>query len=142
MDVFWCLKNSEQLIRYSRNVGLDGKSLKSKSVVAGMGGVLPAGLLSEVVAVGRRYLPLLFAQFGRDDADIIAIRDRFLAVPSCSNPNCFETSVAVAETALPVLKACSKCHAAAYCCRECQVAHFKNGHKAACKAMTESPSNK
>jgi hypothetical protein len=33
----------------------------------------------------------------------------------------------------PKLKQCSRCKAVAYCCRDCQVAHWKAGHKEACQ---------
>jgi hypothetical protein len=33
----------------------------------------------------------------------------------------------------PKLKQCSWCKAVAYCSRDCQVAHWKAGHKEACQ---------
>jgi hypothetical protein len=136
MDVVCCLKHCQQLLQYARQAKTAASSKKKPkgAAVGGGAGLLPAGLVGEAVALGRQYLALLLAQFGPQDSDILGLRDSFLAVPSCSNPTCCEVSSAVAETAAPVLKACSKCNAAAYCCRECQVAHFKNGHKELCKA--------
>ncbi len=48
----------------------------------------------------------------------------------CSNPACLDLR-GESEAERP-LKACGGCGAAAYCCRECQVAHWRAGHKEAC----------
>ena len=40
------------------------------------------------------------------------------------------------STALP-LKKCQQCHTARYCNRECQMTHWKAGHKRECKQQKE-----
>lgn len=44
----------------------------------------------------------------------------------CNNPTCPSPDV-------PKLMACARCGKALYCGRDCQVNHWKNGHKALCK---------
>jgi hypothetical protein len=52
--------------------------------------------------------------------------------PSCTNmQGVNEQQLVVAGT-----KRCSACHCAVYCCKACQVAHWKMGHRQACKRLT------
>ncbi|GFR44769.1 hypothetical protein Agub_g6100 [Astrephomene gubernaculifera] len=51
-------------------------------------------------------------------------------VRGCGNPGC--TNLAGDSEAEVKLKACGRCGAVGYCCRECQVAHWRAGHKEAC----------
>ncbi|GFR51239.1 hypothetical protein Agub_g13614 [Astrephomene gubernaculifera] len=48
----------------------------------------------------------------------------------CGNPGC--TNLAGDSEADVKLKKCGRCGQVGYCCRECQVAHWKAGHKEAC----------
>ncbi|GFR44815.1 hypothetical protein Agub_g6152 [Astrephomene gubernaculifera] len=48
----------------------------------------------------------------------------------CGNPGC--ANLAGDSEAEVKLKKCGRCGAVGYCCRECQVAHWKAGHKEAC----------
>ncbi|CAM9211285.1 unnamed protein product [Choristocarpus tenellus] len=48
----------------------------------------------------------------------------------CSNPGCGETQDQYATGGL--FKRCARCQSSLYCSGECQVAHWKNGHKTAC----------
>ncbi len=50
----------------------------------------------------------------------------------CSYPSCVSMSCDSEVELLRGLKACGRCGAAWYCCRECQVAHWREGHKAVC----------
>ncbi|KAK8800757.1 hypothetical protein WA158_000082 [Blastocystis sp. Blastoise] len=49
---------------------------------------------------------------------------------ACSNPECKKV-----EEVKGSFKTCSRCKKAIYCSKECQVAHWKNGHKQACKPV-------
>ncbi|KAK8816076.1 MYND-type zinc finger protein [Blastocystis sp. ATCC 50177/Nand II] len=49
------------------------------------------------------------------------------AVRTCSNPNCGNTESKPGE-----FKKCSRCKTACYCSKECQLEHWKNGHKKEC----------
>ncbi|GFR48874.1 hypothetical protein Agub_g10719 [Astrephomene gubernaculifera] len=48
----------------------------------------------------------------------------------CGNPGC--SNLAEDSEAEVKLQACGRCGQVGYCCRECQVAHWKAGHKEAC----------
>ncbi|GAQ83054.1 hypothetical protein KFL_001340080 [Klebsormidium nitens] len=48
----------------------------------------------------------------------------------CSNPECVD---GVIEFRRATFKSCSACSAAQYCSRECQLIHWKRGHKQDCK---------
>ncbi|CAN0382261.1 unnamed protein product [Discosporangium mesarthrocarpum] len=50
------------------------------------------------------------------------------AVP-CSRPSCEKRQGDLREG---FFKRCGRCKAAMYCTRECQVAHWKDGHKGMC----------
>ncbi|GLC41683.1 hypothetical protein PLESTB_000689100 [Pleodorina starrii] len=54
-------------------------------------------------------------------------------VRTCANPSCVNLE-GDSEAKLP-LAACGGCGAVGYCCRGCQVAHWRAGHKAECKGM-------
>ena len=133
MDVFHCVQNCRQLIQYvttaQSTTGKKKKGIQSQSESF----AVPDGLVIAVHSLARKYLPLLVAQFGPLDDDILSIQQNFLAVPGCSNPNCHHISTVAAAVISPVLMKCSRCQLAMYCCRECQVHDFKNGHKAVCK---------
>jgi hypothetical protein len=51
--------------------------------------------------------------------------------PGCWHPLCLNLS-GLSETDV-VTRPCNQCRRARYCSRECQVAHWKMGHKATCK---------
>ncbi|KAG2494648.1 hypothetical protein HYH03_007164 [Edaphochlamys debaryana] len=53
-------------------------------------------------------------------------------LPPCANPNCF--NIAGDSEAELKLQRCGKCKSVSYCCRECQMAHWRAGHKEACGA--------
>ncbi|KAG2488159.1 hypothetical protein HYH03_013302 [Edaphochlamys debaryana] len=55
---------------------------------------------------------------------------RRLGLPACSNPAC--VSLAGDSEAGRLLQLCGRCRREAYCCRECQTAHWRAGHKEAC----------
>ncbi|KXZ51214.1 hypothetical protein GPECTOR_13g701 [Gonium pectorale] len=57
------------------------------------------------------------------------------ACPGCANPGC-DNLAGDSEADLP-LKACAGCGAVGYCCRECQTAHWRTGHKVACGRRRE-----
>ncbi|KAG2494650.1 hypothetical protein HYH03_007166 [Edaphochlamys debaryana] len=54
-------------------------------------------------------------------------------LPPCANPNCF--NIAGGSEAELQLQRCGKCKSVSYCCRECQMAHWRAGHKDACGAV-------
>jgi hypothetical protein len=115
------------------------------------------------VGIACKYIPLLRAQFGRADEEVIQYEAIASSVPGCSNPqcghlhseyacpspakkdavflvsNCSGTNATSLTTAalmprISALKKCGKCELQAYCSRECQVAHFKV-HKLLCKTV-------
>ena len=47
--------------------------------------------------------------------------------PTCFNPSCDN----------PGTKRCGRCKRAFYCSSDCQVAHWRSGHKRRCKATAE-----
>ncbi|GLC46744.1 hypothetical protein PLESTB_001358900 [Pleodorina starrii] len=51
-------------------------------------------------------------------------------LPTCANPNCLNLE-GDSEAGLR-LAACGRCGAAWYCCRDCQTAHWRAGHRAEC----------
>ncbi|KXZ44353.1 hypothetical protein GPECTOR_69g446 [Gonium pectorale] len=53
------------------------------------------------------------------------------AMRSCGYPAC-TVLIGDSEAERPPLKACAGCGAVGYCCRDCQVAHWRAGHKEAC----------
>ncbi|KAG2486377.1 hypothetical protein HYH03_014957 [Edaphochlamys debaryana] len=55
---------------------------------------------------------------------------RRLGLPACSNPAC--ANLAGDSEAGLRLQQCGRCGRASYCCRECQTAHWRSGHKEAC----------
>ncbi|GLC41689.1 hypothetical protein PLESTB_000688200 [Pleodorina starrii] len=57
----------------------------------------------------------------------------FSPLRTCANPSCVNLE-GDSEAELG-LAACGGCGAVGYCCRECQVAHWRAGHKAECKGM-------
>ncbi|KAG2491771.1 hypothetical protein HYH03_009932 [Edaphochlamys debaryana] len=57
-------------------------------------------------------------------------RRRLGLPPACSHPAC--VSLAGDSEAGLRRQQCGRCGRASYCCRECQVAHWKAGHKEAC----------
>ncbi|GLC41679.1 hypothetical protein PLESTM_001227800 [Pleodorina starrii] len=57
-------------------------------------------------------------------------------VRTCANPSCVNLE-GDSEAKLR-LAACGGCGAVGYCCRDCQVAHWRAGHKAECKGMRGS----
>jgi hypothetical protein len=54
----------------------------------------------------------------------------------CNSPSC-TNSKGLSEQQLVAggKKRCSACHCAVYCCKECQVEHWKMGHRKACKQL-------
>ncbi|KAG2483888.1 hypothetical protein HYH03_017282 [Edaphochlamys debaryana] len=60
---------------------------------------------------------------------------RRLGLPTaCSNPAC--ANLAGDSEAGLRLQRCGRCVRASYCCRECQTAHWRSGHKAECGPAT------
>ncbi|KAG2483385.1 hypothetical protein HYH03_017737 [Edaphochlamys debaryana] len=57
-------------------------------------------------------------------------RRRLGVPPACSNPAC--ANLAGDSEAGLRLQRCGRCGQASYCCRDCQTAHWKAGHKEAC----------
>ncbi|KAG2497651.1 hypothetical protein HYH03_004390 [Edaphochlamys debaryana] len=53
-------------------------------------------------------------------------------LPACANPAC--VNLAGESEADVKLQRCARCKGVSYCCRECQTAHWKAGHKAVCVA--------
>ena len=47
----------------------------------------------------------------------------------CGNPACTK------DGGVTPLKECSRCQSVRYCCKNCQVSHWKNGHKKDCKRL-------
>ncbi|PNH03742.1 hypothetical protein TSOC_010174 [Tetrabaena socialis] len=56
---------------------------------------------------------------------------------TCSYPAC--ANLAGDSEADLRLQSCGKCAAAAYCCRACQVAHWRAGHREACALLAPGP---
>ncbi|GFR44768.1 hypothetical protein Agub_g6099 [Astrephomene gubernaculifera] len=56
-------------------------------------------------------------------------------VRGCGNPGC--TSLAGDSEAEVKLMKCGRCGTVGYCCRDCQAAHWKAGHKEACRQRCE-----
>ncbi|KAG2487476.1 hypothetical protein HYH03_013898 [Edaphochlamys debaryana] len=52
-------------------------------------------------------------------------------LPVCANPAC--ASLEGDSEADVRLQQCARCRRVSYCCRECQMAHWRAGHKAKCK---------
>ncbi|GFR43956.1 hypothetical protein Agub_g5099, partial [Astrephomene gubernaculifera] len=83
-------------------------------------------------------LRLRASERGMSVPDVLDVMRRCLVPPAeacsllrtCSNPRCANLAGA-SEVELP-LQACGRCGGAWYCRRECQVAHWKAGHKEAC----------
>ncbi|GAQ80382.1 hypothetical protein KFL_000530100 [Klebsormidium nitens] len=57
----------------------------------------------------------------------------------CSNRACV---AGVVEVRQKTFKACGACGGAQYCSRECQMVHWKNGHKTECKIARQGASSK
>ena len=58
------------------------------------------------------------------------------AVKSCSNPTCGNTESRpgrIVNNEIGEFKSCSRCKQVYYCSKECQLQHWKNGHKNVCK---------
>ncbi|KAG2489054.1 hypothetical protein HYH03_012490 [Edaphochlamys debaryana] len=55
-------------------------------------------------------------------------------LPACANPAC--ANLAGDSEAGLRLQRCAGCQAVSYCCKECQTAHWRAGHKAACGGKT------
>ncbi|KAG2501472.1 hypothetical protein HYH03_001251 [Edaphochlamys debaryana] len=55
---------------------------------------------------------------------------RRLGLPACSNPAC--ANLAGDSEAGLWLRKCGGCGQVSYCCRECQTAHWRSGHKQSC----------
>ncbi|KAG2484515.1 hypothetical protein HYH03_016655 [Edaphochlamys debaryana] len=53
-------------------------------------------------------------------------------LPVCGNPAC--VSLAGDSEAGLRLQQCGRCRRVSYCCKECQMAHWRAGHEAACEA--------
>ncbi|KAG2484017.1 hypothetical protein HYH03_017183 [Edaphochlamys debaryana] len=65
------------------------------------------------------------------DAALAALREQASTVlPACANPAC--VSLAGDSEAGLKLQQCGRCGRASYCCRNCQTAHWRAGHKAVC----------
>jgi len=54
--------------------------------------------------------------------------------PKCSNPSCSKRK--------ENMKKCGNCKVVKYCSKECQVTHWKNGHKAECERFKETASER
>jgi hypothetical protein len=54
----------------------------------------------------------------------------------CNSPSCANV-MGLSEQQLVAVgtKRCSACHVAVYCCKACQLAHWKMGHRRACKQL-------
>lgn len=56
---------------------------------------------------------------------------------SCSNPTCGNTEskfgIHLENNEIGEFKNCSRCKATCYCSKDCQIAHWRNGHKQECK---------
>ncbi|GFR48902.1 hypothetical protein Agub_g10850 [Astrephomene gubernaculifera] len=77
-------------------------------------------------------LPLISAELKALAAALVTpveLRRRGL-LRGCGNPHC--SNLAGDSEAEVKLKACGRCGQVGYCCRECQVAHWRAGHKEAC----------
>lgn len=86
--------------------------------------------------LARKYLTHFKLQFGEADADVLTVIN-FLESPGCDNPTCFMVNTTITADLKSAgsaagLKKCGRCGNKSYCCRECQVAHFKGGHKLEC----------
>lgn len=77
----------------------------------------------------KRYLPLMKAMFGNHDEDVKKIESVFLSGDKSSNPvgQCDYCKQCKTKVLL-----CSKCYFSRYCSKECQVKHWKIGHKGEC----------
>jgi hypothetical protein len=62
---------------------------------------------------------------GKENTNTKGRASNSTAKAGCANPGCSKTDN---------LKNCSRCKQVQYCSRECQAAHWKNGHKGCCKA--------
>ncbi|GLC43621.1 hypothetical protein PLESTM_001496700 [Pleodorina starrii] len=77
---------------------------------------------------------------GLDDrtaVDLEALAGRLVAAEvlrTCANPTCLNLE-GDSEAGLR-LAACGRCGAAWYCCRDCQTAHWRAGHRAECGGGT------
>ncbi|KAG2494709.1 hypothetical protein HYH03_007223 [Edaphochlamys debaryana] len=85
------------------------------------GGVIPAGGDSSEELAARRHRAGLYAAALGRARDHLAL---------CANPACVNLE-GDSEADLK-LQQCGRCGRVWYCCRECQVAHWKAGHKKAC----------
>lgn len=89
----------------------------------------PSEYPHEAKTMIRRYVPLMKATFGNDDQDVRRIETEILSQDSNSETlrRC-ECCKASKENLL----VCSRCYLVHYCSKECQVKHWKSGHKAQC----------
>ena len=62
--------------------------------------------------------------------------DLLRAPPSCL---ALRTECSLCKTAGKALKACSQCSVSAYCSKQCQVSHWKSGHKKECGSASAAP---
>ncbi|KAG2497745.1 hypothetical protein HYH03_004478 [Edaphochlamys debaryana] len=112
---------------------------------------LLATRVSEALPVERQHLEDLadrldqpgsdqtLARQPRDAAALAAAAQRLAALraeaaallPACANPAC--ASLEGDSEADVRLQQCGRCRRVSYCCRECQTAHWKAGHKAECE---------
>ena len=58
---------------------------------------------------------------------------------NCSNEGCayvLSTDLSEDGRKKGKMKVCANCHQTQYCCKECQLEHWKAGHKHECKKLT------
>ncbi|PNH11958.1 hypothetical protein TSOC_001164 [Tetrabaena socialis] len=110
------------------SVGTGGEAASSQAEVGAGARVPPAAWRR--VEEGSTYVNARVVQ--RLSATLVPVAEARGVLRTCSHPGCISLAGDSEAEAEAGLVECGRCGAARYCCADCQVAHWRAGHREAC----------